>query len=1197
MSDVSWIKETIDYWAKVGEGFKSLAGVVPKVTTAMEKAKDSLLEMAKSTSEIINKIESAKEGTTEYANAVASATKSVKDMAEKNGDLKSAAGATLAVLTNQASTIQDVVKAMKEFNTEVDKHALIKVDEQSKVAQTALAMYQVKLMDANHAAIAMEGNVAAAIADGNVAQAQSLRERLVNLNADVAAQKKNVEDSTAIVQQGVNEKISIYEREGKLSKDISLASATAWLAETHSFTGEESKMFLQHYADLEVAQKIHTARTLKEQGETGNQKKQSALQDVNDTLAAQKESFTKLEGMLKSGTASTADLEKARAGAAEATKRWSEAQSNLSGTLEGVNKRQKDTIETTIGVDAAITKVTKGGIDTRVNEAKLASAKELIALNDSYEKKISAIMTENVKEAKVSAALGLQTQGIREKLFLDLAKLDEKDSAGRLVLTKAAALQEEQVVNAGELAKMKIKTDKSTQIGLLMATWQIDTYNMSVEGNAKVAVEEAQAGQKRLNQKQEHYHAEKALIQASVNEGAISQLQANAKITAIDIEMEGEKVALMNRTLASMKASHLEGADAYKTYATTVAVEATKLQVLIEKGVKETYAAKVAAITEEGNTQKARYEKDLVEASTYEASHLEMTKTAAAMRANAEIGIAESALNTSRAMYDTAKAMGPAYRDEQAKILKDLGALEVTYNAKILAGKKATVESMFEQDTNYREKRLLDQDITLKELEKQYVKGSTDYASYSHAKILNDLAHKEAAVKYAEEQVIKMAAEYTQDSVNYKKAVAAKVAAEVELAKKKAEIEAADSEASRKFIAGFYAQWDAGLNYGLQSLQKFGDAARNAFASWAGLPLKATDSLASMSKQVEDIDAKLRKSVGTLSMFMATTGNLNTATKLVAGSWDRAYSVIGAMSIKADLLTKDVTNQLIAVTKLGDALDDPANKSASFAASIERALKDATLLDKASLSKLRAGLESIKQAMLSFTDSVVAGVKTLQDEVDGLTLNTVELEMKRYQDQRLKYEADLKIAQAQGNAAALIELQKQLVLIEQLHQLKLKTAQDDLAAKTQVKSTGGTPTIGFSEGGKLPGGESSFDSVPVMARPGEWFIRNESVATWSDKFGSGFMEAINRPFSVSGQALMKALSSVGSKFSLGGAVGYKPTFSFSSGGSVPSSSSVQAPTQMIVFQSPNGREASGQFSSDAAKSMLDILKEAGLRTA
>lgn len=80
--------------------------------------------------------------------------------------------------------------------------------------------------------------------------------------------------------------------------------------------------------------------------------------------------------------------------------------------------------------------------------------------------------------------------------------------------------------------------------------------------------------------------------------------------------------------------------------------------------------------------------------------------------------------------------------------------------------------------------------------------------------------------------------------------------------------------------------------------------------------------------------------------------------------------------------------------------------------------------------------------------------------------------------------------------------------------------------KTVEAHAAGGPVGGYvrmSRGGRLPGTDSKIDSVPVLARPGEWFIRNEAVAAWTRSMGSGFMHAINSPWSGAGQKLMAGL--------------------------------------------------------------------------
>lgn len=86
--------------------------------------------------------------------------------------------------------------------------------------------------------------------------------------------------------------------------------------------------------------------------------------------------------------------------------------------------------------------------------------------------------------------------------------------------------------------------------------------------------------------------------------------------------------------------------------------------------------------------------------------------------------------------------------------------------------------------------------------------------------------------------------------------------------------------------------------------------------------------------------------------------------------------------------------------------------------------------------------------------------------------------------------------------------------------------------QTQNKATGGAvqPVVPMAVGGKtpgsktIPGTKSLRDKVHVLARPGEWFLPDESVNPWLKNVGSWFMDAVHKPFSDAGQRLMARLT-------------------------------------------------------------------------
>ena len=86
--------------------------------------------------------------------------------------------------------------------------------------------------------------------------------------------------------------------------------------------------------------------------------------------------------------------------------------------------------------------------------------------------------------------------------------------------------------------------------------------------------------------------------------------------------------------------------------------------------------------------------------------------------------------------------------------------------------------------------------------------------------------------------------------------------------------------------------------------------------------------------------------------------------------------------------------------------------------------------------------------------------------------------------------------------------------------------------------------VGMARGGRFPG-NSKIDSIPVLARPGEGFVRNEALSVWDRAFGRGFFEGINNPMGAAGQAIMAALQG---KISLPSMPKTAPKMAFATGG-------------------------------------------------
>ena len=216
------------------------------------------------------------------------------------------------------------------------------------------------------------------------------------------------------------------------------------------------------------------------------------------------------------------------------------------------------------------------------------------------------------------------------------------------------------------------------------------------------------------------------------------------------------------------------------------------------------------------------------------------------------------------------------------------------------------------------------------------------------------------------------------------------------------------------------------------------------------------------------------------------------------------------------------------------------------------------------------------------------------------------------------------------NDLKIIQFEEELAREELLHQTKLENIELENArllellaeqeASVSTESAGldrgllpGLTPIKKAAGGKIPG-ESTIDSVKVLARPGEWFIRNESAGHWTKQFGEGFMNGINKPLSAAGRGISAALGKA-SSIPMPSVV-QAPKVTFATGGQVSSrkdedtvtvlekiasalsrqstntTSDEQAPAKQFTIKLDSGKsQATGQFSENEAKKLFQILQD------
>lgn len=345
---------------------------------------------------------------------------------------------------------------------------------------------------------------------------------------------------------------------------------------------------------------------------------------------------------------------------------------------------------------------------------------------------------------------------------------------------------------------------------------------------------------------------------------------------------------------------------------------------------------------------------------------------------------------------------------------------------------------------------------------------------------------------------------------------------------------------SAEFAAGWFSIWDAAYSRATRSLQALSVAAYNSFAEMQDMPLKSIDTLENLRKKADEAAREF--------------GRLHEQSRLTAltssAVWSQAYSDLIKVSASAAKITEEFYRQAVAAEELAEALELPVNSTEQFVWQAENALKQMKLLDNSSLDKLRAGIKRIKDEMAAFTERVIDGLKSLQDEWDNMTMSKMQLEEKRYQEQRLEWQKDYDNAQKQGNAQALAMLNEQLKLIEKIHKAK--------SAELSLDPDNSIAPIKRALGGWVPG-TGNADTVPAMLTPGEYVIRQSA----SNFRGNGILTAINNPFSKWGQELQARIAGISAALPQ---TPLTPRLAFATGGPVApvAVTSAQAPISLVI---------------------------------
>ena len=216
--------------------------------------------------------------------------------------------------------------------------------------------------------------------------------------------------------------------------------------------------------------------------------------------------------------------------------------------------------------------------------------------------------------------------------------------------------------------------------------------------------------------------------------------------------------------------------------------------------------------------------------------------------------------------------------------------------------------------------------------------------------------------------------------------------------------------------------------------------------------------------------------------------------------------------------------------------------------------------------KMQQNVATLQESIQPFNDALINAGQHLNDIIDQLN------ELKSSNEWAVKLKVFL---EGKGDFLTKLKSGKGVTFDEFIQSL----AVDHMA-------TGGEIFKRYPSG-RLPGPDRKEDTVPVLARQGEWFIHNEAVEEWRRKLGGRFMHAINAPWSSLGRSLLQRVR--------GYATGGEVALSAASAGSGGNAGWQPARTVEINFKANNGQAVSGYFAESDTDRLINILKTAQMR--
>ena len=1004
--------------------------------TQAEKERQSAQDTGDALRKLTDAYKNTLDGTKEQAQSLDTVRSKLKEVAEGTSELKGAAAEALFVLKQQNVTTEDATKALEAFQKAALAVQLTKLNTEIEGIQKAMTKAKESeqaFEDASNSAWATEANNLGMIAEAAVA------------NTEV--ERKQHEERLALLKGAVQNKIQALIESGVLTKNLTAAEAKTWVDSTTYFTGESKKIVVDYYATQERNLAAYNARILKSESESAQERITQAHAKVLEATQKQIDAQNAYTQALMKGAPALQEQITTSNALTKASKDLEIAYGNEFKALdEGMKQKQKQGTEA-LKVEAAILKATGDRIKESETLEKIAAVDAEAAIDAAFLKKRTHLINNNKElhditvEFDKKRAEAAQTTEDAIEATQDPARKAEIQIIGNTVLSKITQqFNDKRLQLEKDMQDKLVQLDKDKEKALAAA---------KLESAAKSAVDRQKLNEEQLKETQITLDKELLALKTSLAENKISEKDYADTSARIERDRAQQLSDSRTKTLADMKAKGQEGTEEYKKFAIQETLAAEDVQVKKRAFIKAELDKKLEAIDLIKTYNQTGNDQALAAAQQFEAAHLELTKTVSAQRTLIAKEEAKSALDAATAIYNAAVASGTKSALELQTLKDNMIKAETAYNASSLAAKKAKADAEAEIDQNRRKAAADIRDGELADQRKKLAEGWGDYQKYQENLLKEDVKKKEDAVKLADEEFKIKQVLYKSDTAEYQDAVLKKKNADADLAESKKKLRDEEKQADQAFYDFLASILTAGYNAASKAIADTSDAAKKAYQETSAYAQGVKLEFKNAMDATDALEASLKKTGDRLGEIKQQLLQAKGALDLVGMMADEAAKVErSALQVKQAFL-----EQKLAIEKSADALDAWAGMAdhtgtnlQGLMTQVKYAKDNINLLDKADLDHLEKAIEKVKQIMQEFTDKVKAAGKSLQDELDNLTMSNSEKEMKRYYDQLLSYEKDVKEARAQGNQEALAQLNENKAMIEEIHKINMDTIKKERQA-------------------------------------------------------------------------------------------------------------------------------------------------------